>query len=166
MTHQTQTDAKTETRGRKVAQSTNRTTTIAVRTLPNNWIEITADLPGAGLEVNGVRLRGRVISIEAVRPRFTVGLNPQSDIEKITTRIVLRERPRGPIAATRCAGGSVLVRVPTSISKKDARCTTDGFGAIPADRFAEARHSNHEPLSFLSQAADVFPRRSGGVSAS
>ena len=166
MNYKTQTDAKTATWGSKATQFTERTATIAVSTLPNQLMEIMADLSGTGLEATGVRLRGRVISIEAMRPRLAAGLDPQSDIEKITTRIVLRERPRGPIAATRCVGGSVLVRVPTSISKKNARRSTDGFGDVGADRLAKARQSIREPLSFLSQAADVFPRRSGGVSAS
>ena len=166
MIYQTQTDAKTATWGSKATPFAERTATIAVSTLPNQWFEIMADLPGAGLEVIGVRLQGRVISIEVMRPHPATGFDPQSDIEKITTRIVLRERPMGPITATRCEGGSVLVRVPTSISKQDARRSTDGFVASTADRLAEARQSIREPLSFLSQAADVFPRRSGGVSAS
>jgi hypothetical protein len=165
MIHHTQTDAKTDTWGNAVTPVTETTATITVRTMPNQWIEIVADLPGVGLEATGVRLRGRVISIEAARPRLAEGLDPLPGIERVTTRITLHERPRGPLTATRREGGNVLVHVPLA-TDPDAPRASDGIGIIAADRLAAARHSIREPLNVLSQAADVFPQRSGSVSAS
>ncbi|MDP6987406.1 MAG: hypothetical protein QGG74_05110 [Phycisphaerales bacterium] len=163
----THTDAKTDTLSstQKVLHAEQG---ISVRMLPEQWIEIEAALPGTGLETTGVRIRGRVLTIEAVPPAIAGRADASPGIERVTTRVVLRDRPRGPVTATREASGRVRVRVPLkSTSVRDQGVwTADGIGGIAADVVTHAHISGANQTNSSKQETDVFPRRSGGVSVS
>ena len=138
----THTDAKTESLSstQKVLHAEQG---ISVRTLPEQWIEVEANLPGTGLETTG-------------------------GIERVMTRIVLRERPRGSVIATREPSGGVRVRVPLKSNqvRDDGARATDGIGGVAADVLAHARNAAANQMHSSQQDTDFFPRRSGGVSVS
>jgi hypothetical protein len=163
----THTDAKTESLSstQKVLHAEQG---ISVRTLPEQWIEVEANLPGTGLETTGVRLRGRVLTIEAVHPAIDGRAAPSPGIERVMTRIVLRERPRGSVIATREPSGGVRVRVPLKSNpvRDDGARATDGIGGVAADVLAHARNAAANQMHSSQQDTDFFPRRSGGVSVS
>ncbi|MDP7070089.1 MAG: hypothetical protein QF561_01935 [Phycisphaerales bacterium] len=145
MIRHTHTDAKTATRDTSAGtQPATMTANLAIQVVPNQWIEMTADLPAAALPRTGARLRGRVLSIDAVRAV------PDQDevpgIQRVTTHVVFRRPPRAPILVSRDRGDQIRVRIPIG-------------GGI--DRRAGAHASRH-----VSQEPGVFPQRCGGVSAS
>ena len=164
----THTDAKTDTLSSTMnAQYANNG--VSVRMLPEQWIEIEADLPGTGLETTGVRMRGRVLTLEAVRPSFNTHVAPNLGVDRVTTRVVLRDRPRGPVTATRRPSGSVLVRVPLRqphVASDDAPHALDGLGGVAAEALMHARNHPEQQSYTSCQDTDVFPQRSGSVSAS
>lgn len=156
----THTDAKTETLSN--AQNVlHAEQGISVRMLPEQWIEIEADLPGTGLETTGVRIRGRVLTIEAVHPAIDGRDATEPEIERVTTRIVLRERPRGPVTATREASGDVRVRVPLKSHpvRDDQVRAADGIGGVAADVLAHAHRVPTNQTHSLSRT----PMSSRGV---
>lgn len=164
----THTDAKTELQS-STQKVLHANTGISVRMLPEQWIEIGVDLPGTELEATAVRMRGNVLTIEATRPK-TVGRGDSAEpgIDRVTTRIVLRDRPRGPVAVSRQTSGGVAIRVPlaqTSVHDDELRAT-DGIGGIAAELLAHARSVSMNHKHSSQQDFDVFPRRSGDVSVS
>jgi len=164
----THTDAKTESLS-STQKVLHADTGISVRMLPKQWIEINVDLPGTELDTTAVRMRGHVLTIESTRPALA-GIDEftATGIDRVTTRIVLRDRPRGPVTAIRQASGAVAIRVPlaqTSVHDDELRAT-DGIGGIAAEVLAHARHASMNYTHSFKQGSDVLPRRSGGVSVS
>jgi|TARA_B110000495_G_C22996832_1_gene587774 hypothetical protein len=164
----THTDAKTESLS-STQKVLHANTGISVRMLPEQWIEIEVGLPGAELEATAVRMRGKVLTIEATRPK-TVGRGESAGpgIDRVTTRVVLRDRPRGPIAVWRQTSGGVAIRLPlaqTSVHDDELRAI-DGIGGIAAELLAHARSISMNHTRSSQQDSDVFPRRSGDVSVS
>ena len=159
----THTDAKTGSMG-STMNVLHAEPGIAVRTLPEQWIEIEAGLPAAGLETTGVRMRGRVLTIEAVRPGGGGhDEDAQAGIKRVTTRIVLRERPRGAVTAVRQASGSVQVRVPLQSPSihDDALRARDGIGGVAADILARSHAVN--PADSFSYRIPMSSRNGAGA---
>jgi hypothetical protein len=119
----THTDAKTES----LSSTTNvlhADSGITMHVLPEQWIEIEADLPGTGLELTDIRMQGRTLTIESVRSRVD---GHQRDTEDgIQIRV-----PLNPPAAV----GNVV-------------WATYGIGGIAAERLVRSRAMN--PTDFLS----------------
>jgi len=146
----THTDAKTES----LSSTTNvlhADSGITMQVLPEQWVEIEADLPGTGLKMTEVRMRGRTLTIESVRSRAD-GQHRDAEvgIERVTTRVVLQKRPRGPVTSARQPSGSIQIRVPLNPSAADGGVlrATDGIGGIAADSLVRSRAMN--PTDFLS----------------
>ena len=164
MTRHTPSDAKTESNTAKTRVPFGTEARIAVRSLDTEWIEIEAMLPSDDLAVSDIRIRGRVLTIEAARPRLAGGLDVNSGIERVTLRFVLSHRPAARPHVRRSPEGLLSIRI--AINPPDgATRAIDGMGAAAAHRLADGRRGTVTTHAHL-QDADVPPHCGGGLSAS
>lgn len=164
MTRHTPSDAKTELNTAKTHVPLGTQARIAVRSLDTQWMEIEAMLPSADLALSDIRIRGRVLTIEAARPRLAGGLDVIPGIERVTLRFVLSHRPAGRPCVRRSPEGLLNIRIAINPPNGATRAI-DGMGAAAAHRLADGRRGTATTHTHL-QDADVSPHRRGGVSAS